>query len=70
MDQWRMIVLAAGDKLLADRKYQVALEVVREIDEHLERGTRHYRDHEGELLADLGAVVDALLAQDGGMGDG
>lgn len=45
----------------AQVRYEAALELVARIDEHLTRGTRHYRTKSGELLRTLDQVVNAIL---------
>jgi len=57
----RMSFTVNGETL-EDIRYSRALEVVRRVDEHLRLGTRHYRDVDGELLADLNQVIEAALA--------
>ncbi len=45
----------------ADARYAAALELVRAIDEHLQKRTRHYRDTQGRLLLTLDEVIHAML---------
>lgn len=42
--------------------YQAALELVAAIDDHLAKGTKHYRAKSGELLRTLDQVVHAILS--------
>lgn len=44
--------------------YQAALTLVRQIDRHLVKKTRHYRTKAGRLLTTLDQVVRAILADD------
>ncbi len=44
--------------------YRIALCGVREIDEHLEKGDRHYRNRAGVLLTTLDEVVRGMLEDD------
>ena len=44
--------------------YAAALVLVAGIDEDLRRGTRHFRDRRGRLLATLDEVVTAILVDD------
>lgn len=46
---------------VAELKYWAALQVVQEVDEHLKRGTRHYRNRDGQLLETLDEVVKAIM---------
>jgi len=56
---------------VAELKYWAALQVVQEVDAHLERGTRHYRDRDGRLLETLDEVMAAIMAgRLAGDGDG
>lgn len=54
-------LLASTD---ADARYGAALNLVRTIDCHLERGTCHYRDGQGRLLRTLEQAVRAMLRDD------
>ena len=53
----------------ADAAYAAAVVLVDEIDRHLRRGSRHYRDADGRQLTALDDVVRAIvedrLATDG-----
>ena len=44
--------------------YAAALVLVAGIDEDLRRGTRHFRDRRGRLLATLDEVIRAILANE------
>ena len=41
--------------------YEAALELVASIDEHLAKGTKHYRTTSGRLLRTLDEVVNAIM---------
>ena len=47
-----------------DEAYQMALNLVRVIDEDLNKGLRHYRNPAGQLLTKLDEVINALLEGD------
>jgi len=59
---------------VAELTYWAAFQVVREVEEHLEKGTRHYRDQDGRLLVTLEEVLRAMeegrLATDGAIANG
>lgn len=44
-----------------EKTYEVALDLVEEINHGLESGTRHYRTKNGKLLTTLDEVVQAIL---------
>lgn len=44
--------------------YNAALNLVKRIDDDLDRDTRHYRNNAGVLLTRLNEVVTAILADD------
>lgn len=44
-----------------DTRYQAALNLVRAIDRHLQRHTRHYYDGRGRLVISLDEAVTAIL---------
>jgi hypothetical protein len=43
-------------------RYTLALQLVQQIDRHLQNGTCHYRDTQGRLLTTLDEVVNAILS--------
>jgi uncharacterized protein (DUF924 family) len=43
-------------------RYALALQLVQQIDRHLQTGTCHYYDTQGRLLTTLDEVVNAILS--------
>lgn len=50
-------------------RYTAALRLVEQIDEHLERGTRHYHRKDGQLLTELDEVINAILSDQLAIGE-
>jgi glycerol-3-phosphate dehydrogenase len=61
IDGKRRLTMNATSHQNADARYAAALELVRTIDEHLRKRTRHYRDTQGRLLLTLDEVIQAML---------